>query len=254
MSGEKERVILTGREMASSEDLVGKYEISYFDSENPKSINSIAPDCFTRHLENQHLLDLLDLDEYDLQKKVKPTPTQNRLRLSFWREYDRVMQNGRSNVMVTRNIFRGIMAKENFYRLMKHDVKVVAWILKPPTNYVNMMEEALQFSMHRVREMLEFPLFKTTVVKKGDKEMVKRVPDVKVAELIFKIMQQMDLRVQGAIVKRVQQEVKMQTQNYNVNAAGGDPGTLTIAQIEAQIAALEGDKLDSMIGDDEGEV
>lgn len=240
-----DKVILTGRGEESKSDLLGNFPVEYCNKDNPESVQNLAPEGFAKALEYEEVWQLLvKNDEFDLQKKVKPTAEQNRLRLAFWREYERAIQTTEN--MLPENIYKGIMPKENFDRMVKNEPRVMAWILKQPTNYVNMMEEALSFSMHRVREILEMPLYKMETkaipMPSGKvKNMQKRVPNVPVAKLILDTMKLLDVRVKGAIVQKVQQEVKTESKNFTANVnigSGSQPKTL--AEINAEIAKLEG--------------
>ena len=241
------KVILTGRGEEAKSDLLGDFPVEYVNDSNPDSVKLKAPPEFAKALDMQDVWLLLKYnDEFELQKKVKPTAEQNRLRLAFWREYERAIQVKED--MNPENIYKGIVSKENFYHVIKKNPKVVAWILKQPTNYVNMMEEALSFSMHRVREILEMPMYKMIVKEVPQpsgktKVMQKRVPDTAVAKLILDTMKLLDVRVKGAIVQTVKQHIKSEstsqnyTANLNINAKSDEPKTL--AEINAQIAKLE---------------
>lgn len=244
---ENSNVILTGRGQEKKEDLLGDFPVEYDNPENPDSIKMKAPESFAKALNLDEVWTLLKRnDEFELQKKVKPSAEHNRLRLSFWREYERALQT--KEEMNPVNIYKGIVSRENFEEIIKGQPRVVAWILKQPTNYVNMMEEALAFSMHRVREILEMPIYKmeTKKVPRPDgtvKEMQKRVPNVPVAKLILDTMKLLDLRVKGAVVQTVRQHVKTESTNRNLTAnfnvsAEMDKTPKSLADIDAQIAQL----------------
>jgi hypothetical protein len=209
-------------------------------------VSNLAPAEFVRALDLDEVWTLIKHnDEFDLRKKVKPTAEQNRLRLAFWREYERAIQIGEE--MDPTNIYKGIVAKENFYHICEKKPRVMAWILKQPTNYVNMMEESLEFSMHRVREILEMPLYKMEVKSVPRpagtvKDMQKRVPNVQVAKLILDTMKLLDVRVKGAVIQKVQQEVKTTSKSLNVNANlnSSDEELSSIDKIDEQIRRLTG--------------
>lgn len=246
---DKGQAILTGRGAESSSDLLGDFPVEYCNDENPDSVGQLAPDYFVRALDLDEVWTLLKHnDEFELAKKVKPSAEQNRLRLSFWREYERAIQ--MNDTMLMENIYKGIVAKEAFINICESKPRVMAWILKQPTNYVNMMEEALNFSMHRVREILEMPIYKmetrSVPTPSGrTKEMQKRVPNVPVAKLILDTMKLLDVRVKGAIVQRVQQEVKStsNSSHVNVNVNGGSADRpKSLEEINEQIRRLTGGK------------
>lgn len=148
------------------------------------------------------------LDEKTLYKRLKeegyqPTPTDNRLRLSFWLEYDRAQASGKG--MVISNILAGICTRDYFYGPYLSKSYKVAWILCPPTDYVTKISEALDFGLDQLREVLDLPILD----EKG------RI-NVKLGELKAKIVAMLDARKHGAVVQRVEQK------NMNLNIATSD--------------------------------
>lgn len=244
---EAEGMLLTGKGVEKKDDLLGDFPVEYCNDDNPDSIQQKAPEFFSRALDLEQVWQLLTKNgEFELQKKVKPSAEHNRLRLAFWREYERALQLNCSMEVV--NIYKGIVSKENFEQIIKGQPRVVAWILKQPTNYANMMEEALSFSMHRVREILEMPIYKlesreVPLNNGGKKIMQKRVPNVPVAKLILDTMKLLDLRVKGAVVQTVKQHVKTENTNKNLTANFSISGEMdrtpkSLADIDAQIKKL----------------
>lgn len=171
--------------------------------------------------------DLFCGDERTLLKKLResertPTPTDNRLRLAFWMEYDRA-QSLMKNMRVD-NIFAGICTRNYFYGNYLANPAKVAWLLMPPTSYVVKMEETLDFGLDQLRDILEIP---------------HGTSNVKLMELKAKIVAMVDLRVKGAVPLKIDQR------NMNINVAttaeqvskiamGG-----TMAELDVRLKELE---------------
>lgn len=119
-------------------------------------------------------------------------PTENRLRIAFWMEYDRAIMASDAKMYMPR-VHGGVCSSEYFYQVVIRKPEKVAWMLCPPASYTKAMEEALTFGIEKLRDILEFPLYN----KKGE-------PDTKVGELILKAVEKLDIRQKGAIIQRVQ--------------------------------------------------
>lgn len=132
--------------------------------------------------------------EHDLYKTlgkqgVRPNPSDNRLRMKFWMEYDQAQTEFRR--MNMRTVFSGVCSESYFFNYYLTDTSKMAWILTPPANYLVVTEEALQVGLETLRAYLEEP-----AIKEDGKI------DAKVAELQLKIVAMLDQRVKGAIVQR----------------------------------------------------
>lgn len=151
--------------------------------------------------------DLFGVDERTLWNTLRlsnkcPSPTDNRLRLKFWDEYDRA-QAELKNIIIS-NVTPGVCSREYFTQNYLASPEKVAWLLCPPASYVVKMEEALAFGIEQLRDILELP----TTSPSG------RV-DTKLAELKAKIVAMMDIRVKGAITQKIEQK----SMNINVQTS-----------------------------------
>jgi hypothetical protein len=149
--------------------------------------------------------DLFGQEERELRKKLRsdkqePNATDNRLRLKFWNEYDRVQSDG-GNMQMT-NVYSGVCSKQFFYERYLTTPAKLAWLMTPPANYVAMAEEALHFGIEQLRDILEMPAFDA-----------KGRPDIKLGELKAKIVAMLDQRVKGAVIQK----------NMNLNVTTNDP-------------------------------
>lgn len=161
--------------------------------------------------------DLFDLDDRTLYtqlrtEKRQPTPTDNRLRLAFWMEYDRA-QNGVQNMRMN-SVSSGVCTDNFFYQHYVTNVHKVAWLLCPPASYNIVMQEALTFGIEQLRDILELP------IEVGGKL------NVPLVNLKLKIVAMMDLRLKGGIVQK----------NLNLNVNTGDEGVSAVATLNTMEA------------------
>lgn len=173
------------------------HEIVLAEKENPRALTNMLPPVFARWIE-EHLHtspELFDKDEQTLYKYLlkeigkQPTATDNRLRLKFWFEFDRAMSQGLDKMLVV-NIIAGVCSKELFYDKYLKSPSKVAWLLCPPTGYIIKAEEALEFGLEQLRDILDQP------------HVVAGKFDARLADLKIKIVAMLDTRVKGAPVQR----------------------------------------------------
>ncbi len=167
-----------------------------FNLENPRSIMNLVPGSLKKFFQEHSLTEpeLFNKDERDLYKLLRsreetPSPTDNRLRLKFWFEYDRCQEAG--SFFNISNVIAGVTTKDYFDRGYLSKPNKVAWLLCPPTNYLVKAEEALEFGLEQLRDLLEQPNMLTS-----------GKVNVRVVELKLKIVQMLDSRVKGAVVQR----------------------------------------------------
>lgn len=203
-------------------------EISVSDEQNPRSVVNLVPPSVSERLK-QHVFEhpeLFDKDEHTLHKYLRaqertPSPLDNRLRLKWWMEYDRVQARGEAQMNMV-NVLAGLCSRELFYGHYLKNPNKCAWLLCPPTGYMVKAEEALEFGLEQLRDILDLPHVNYGKV------------DTKLADLKLKIVALLDTRVQGAIVQK----------NVNVNlgaqAKGIDNATAaaTMEDIKKQLTEL----------------
>lgn len=166
---------------------------------------------------------LFGIDERALWKILKsgrqPSPTDNRLRLAFWFEFDRSQSEGRK--MDLANVYSGVCLKEYFYNTYMKNASKVAWLLCIPTSYDKKIHEALDFAMERMRDILD-----------EDPESYPMSQRVKFKELQAKIFVMLDQRAKGSYLQR--QEIKQ----MNLNVHSSDKGVAQ-AVVDNNVEALE---------------
>lgn len=88
-----------------------------------------------------------------------PTPLDNRLRLQFWLEFDRMQtEDDRGPEMQMQSVLGTLVPKEVFYLHYIVDPFKLAWLLCPPLNYVVSLEETLTFALDQLRESIAHPI------------------------------------------------------------------------------------------------
>jgi 3-dehydroquinate dehydratase len=139
--------------------------------------------------------DLFALDERSLwrtmgREKCQPSPTDNRLRLSFWEEYNRAKM--KSERMKITRITDGICSSQFFLDHYIVRPEKVAWMLCIPASYEVTMKEALAFSICKMRDILDIPVVDEKTGKINSS----------MANLQFRISQKLHEMVHGATVQR----------------------------------------------------
>jgi hypothetical protein len=168
--------------------------------------------------------DLFQRDERDLFKELRsreetPSPTDNRLRLAFWLEYDRAQMNAKRMEMLS--VYTGICTKQYFFsKYLLHPGKV-AWLLCPPADYETKMAEGLSFATDQMRQILEM-----------DHTLATGGVNFKLLELKTKIWALMDLRSKGAHTQ------KIETKSMNLHVSTTDKG-LAQAMTENSMEAMD---------------
>jgi hypothetical protein len=175
-------------------------DVDLFERMNPRSLINLLPDGVQSDLieATRAKPELFTMDERTLflhlrAQAIQPTPTDNRLRLSFWVEYDRAQFEVTKMNMTP--IYAGVCVRQYFYSTYLKNAWKVAWLLCPPTNYVKKLEEALDFGIDRMRDILEM----SPMDERGK-------PNVKLMELQTKITIALDQRAKGSYTQRIEQK------------------------------------------------
>lgn len=167
--------------------------------------------------------DLFGLDEQALWKKLRsdncqPTATDHRLRMQFWFEYELAQSEGRR--MRSAAFYSGICSKDLWEDKITQCAEKLAWILCPPINYVNRMEEALSFGLMKMRNYLDL-----------DPEDFPPKERIRLMEFQAKLFNMIDMRAKGAYTQKIE--------NKNMN--------LNIETTDKQVAAaLVGESMEAL--------
>lgn len=214
------------------------------DLENPRSPVNLCPEPMREQIITAfyHRPKLFSLDEKSLHdllilENKKPTATDNRLRMKFWLEYDRVVspnqtQNGYRTVSPS-IITSGVCSTQFFTsRYLKYPEKV-AWMLTVPTTYQVLTEEALIYGLDQLRDILAMDNY--LEIKGG-----KKIPNVKLLELKAKIVTMLDMRIMGGHTQRIEQKsMNLQITANNTVDISKTMETSTMDQIEEKLKMLQ---------------
>lgn len=161
------------------------------------------------------------LTEPELFRKVNPSPMDYALRVSFWKEYERIMLNG-SGIISGTAVCMGICTPNQFYNMLKKPERV-AWLIKPKQTYAKEMEAILSRGTERLWELIELPIYN----KKGE-------PSGEIAKIVLQAIKQVEDRVKGMAVQR--------SMNVNAQVVGSEAirSIESMEQVNARIKELEG--------------
>jgi len=189
------------------EDQVGVFGgVSILDESYPRSLINIVPDemrlAILRSAHEQ--LPLYYLPEHQLLLKCEPDSDTCRLKLTFWDEYCRAQDKGIT--MNMRAVYRGVCSSEFFRKVILPDDKKIVWIVTPPKDHMIVHREMLEIGLEEQRRVLMLPLWN----KKGGL-------DHKLLSEKLKLIENLKLRVYGAVPHRIEQK----NLNVNVGTRGG---------------------------------
>lgn len=187
-------------------------EITIFDEADPASVISMVPDkvreaLLACHAEAPKLFDMDEqsLDAHLRKVKIPPSATDNRLRLKFWIEYDRCKADSISAMTMT-HVISNICSKEFFYNHYLKRPSKCAWLLCPPISYSHKLEEALEFGLEQLRDILSTPHWEESL----DRDGLPTTPtfNAKIASLKLSVFKTLDDRKHGIATQRIESTSK----------------------------------------------
>lgn len=202
-----------------------KTEAVVYDTNDPRSVLRLVSESFRAAILSLPP-EFRDLSEREYQVTHRPSAQENRLRMSFWREYD-VAQEMMVPINMT-GVYAGICTRDYFYGVVLRRPNIVGWMIIPPAKYEVMIEEALDFGIGKLREIMDLPLTDS----KG------RV-NVRLCDTIIRATAMLDMRMRGAYVQRSEHK------NLNFNMQGDTKDLQKLAagasmeEIETRIRNLE---------------
>lgn len=197
---------------------------SWIAEANDSELYDLVPEAVKRAI-HRFGESCLARDEKQIEETFSPTPLVNRIKVSFWKEFDQAKREGRK--MKTANIVFKICSSNYFRDFVLHRPDTVAWLLVPPTEYMVELESMMDLAARRLREIISIPLTKT--LKNGQE-----VTDLDAASLVLKAVKQLEDRVRGAPLQR--QEQKQVQLRYEQQEQIG------LQDVESKVKELE-DKL-----------
>lgn len=200
-------------------------EAVVFDLDNERSVLRLVSDAI-----REAILKLPEKyqnkSEREFYLEHRPGAMENRLRLSFWREYEAAQETVMPMNIV--KIYAGLCTKEYFYQKVLKNPVILGWMLIPPTDYAVLIEESLGFGVQRLREIMELPLTNS----KGE-------VNVRLCDTIIRATAMLDMRIRGAYV----QKSEVRQLNFNMHAEAKDMEKAITAssmeEIEKRIKFLE---------------
>lgn len=172
-----------------------------WDRANPRSVINLVPQAVQASMQKAlaEKPELFTLDEQDLYRTLRkngctPTATDNRIRMRFWMEYDYAQLNYQGKIDMSR-VLSAVCSDDYFYNKYLHSLTRVAWLFCPPTAYMVKCEEALEFGIEQLRDILEQP---HTYYDAGGNLKI----DTALGGLKAKIVATLDNRVKGAVVQK----------------------------------------------------
>lgn len=169
------------------------------DHDNPYSVWSLAnerlKDCIDRSPD-----DLFLLDEQVLMNMINRDARLTTIRMSFHREYERVMalfqRTGKLQVLRASNIYGGICSQKVYERYLTRP-ECLVYMTLPVVDFHDGLKALSATLLNRYDEILKAPLYD----KKGNFS-------AKTAEVVLKAMKSVEDRVWGQSIQRVSSESK----------------------------------------------
>lgn len=137
-------------------------ELVIWDAENPRSLQNLLNPRIREHLMD-HLKnkpEYFNQDEHTMwqmlkRQKAKPNPTDHRLRIKFWMEYEYCMHFHCKSIDIAR-VVAGVCSRDFFEQRYVTNPFKMAWLITPPVDYMVRAEEALNFGMEQLRDLLAY--------------------------------------------------------------------------------------------------
>lgn len=196
-------------------------EIVFFEEYNPRSLINIVPDAIKSKLKELPP-SLLSMSEKTLVKQLDPSWTLEQLRLAFWDEYT-IAQDNQKNLRMAA-VYGRICDKSVFYDIINHPLSL-AYLVRPPTDYIYSMRSLLEVGLQRFREILKMDL------KNPNGSVNTRL----IAEVV-KIVALVDNRVKGAVTQNI--KIDSTQKSLNINLSDYQPPK-TAGQIQQELLEIQ---------------
>jgi hypothetical protein len=171
------------------------HDVVLLDESDPRSLINLVSEKFRtkmRILAEKHP-EYFSMSERQLYLTLKPSDTDDKFRLLFWKEYNRAQDNG--TTMRMPNVYSPVMSREG-YNSMIDNIHRIAWIIKPPEEYMISLEAALNKGRENIERIMTLNLFdKKGKFLKGE------------AQIFLKAYELLENRVKGAVVQRMEQKM-----------------------------------------------
>lgn len=186
-------------------------EIVFWEEGNPRCVVNLLSEKM-RELVMNLPPNYLAMSDKELEQLVEPGPMDEQLRLSFWDEYFIACDN--ESKMRVEAIYPRVCSREYFYKHFMQDPKRLAYMMRPPQEYMLRMRSILDLGIKRFEEILQLPLYDTRQTKNGPV----KVLNTKLIGEIVKITALVDNRVKGAVAQKIQLDTKSVNLNIDYEA------------------------------------
>lgn len=174
---------------------------------------------------------------HEIERSIAPTEMDDHLRIAFWDEYTIACDNKKP--MRVTNIYQNICSREYFYAWILDQPLRLAYMIRPPQEYMLRMRSLLDMGLKRFEEILRLPIMTKKVMPNGSSV---RVVDTKLIGEMVKIVALVDNRVKGSVVQKVQIDQKSINMNMNYEAPKSyDEIQKELRATQKEIRQLSGD-------------
>ena len=160
-----------------------------YDLNDPRSLYNLVPQ-WMRLIIHEIPKEQFFWPENKLKENARADARLCRIRLAFWGEYEEAQASLRSFDIF--GISKRCGISQHFIREFLSEPQHLAFVLCPPASYDIFLEEALQFGLGKLREILELPL---TDPATG-------AVNHKTADLVLKATAFIDMRINGGFVNK----------------------------------------------------
>lgn len=135
----------------------------------------------------------LSMDEDEIRKFKRITPTVEKLRIAFWNAYTDAVNS--EQPVKALEIYKTVCSRLQYQAAIK-DPHILTYLMKPPMTLIN-EQQALLLKSHRdLWEIMDFP------VVSEDTRTRKKTINLQLAKLKLEITKFLDERIQGKAVER----------------------------------------------------
>jgi hypothetical protein len=170
--------------------------------------------------------EIKELTEFELMKKLDPTPIDYALRRSFWNAIDQAEKLGRDSIFQT-EVYKGICTQQTFNESVLPNPLRVAWLSRPVVDHSHFYEAINKVALQQILDYVKD----------------NKITDPKVLATVVKIAEMSANRAYGAVAQKMQ----IQSKNLNIDVTGkpeanipsSDQGQLTQRVEELQAKLLD---------------
>lgn len=208
-------------------------EVTFFDKNNKRSVYNLVPPYMQKAIDNipkeYHLL-----SEKQMQRAFRPSFEDSQMRMAFWTEYQRAQFTNTKMGMVS--VYYHVYDQYTFTGGVVLDPKRLAWIIKPPAQWVSGMQVILNQGLQVMFDAIH-----------ADNIIMHGHLDPRVFNSVFKVIEMANIAMNGLPVIRT--ESKSVNMNVNQNTPAAALSEAQLSELQEQRAKLLEQKGSSQIKD-----